>query len=293
MKLIVPHYYQAFRCIAGDCRHSCCIGWEIDIDGDSLARYADVPGQMGQRLHQHIDWETGCFRLGEGERCPFLNQDGLCDIIIHQGEDALCQICADHPRFRNFLSDRVEMGLGLCCEAAAELILMHQDRVTFLTLEDDGGQEKPDEAFLALRKRLLDVAQDRSMPIRQRVQRIMDIDCDMDEWAEVLLSLERLDESWAGYILRLRQQEQPIPAKYETPLEQLLVYLIYRHLAGAAEDGRVAARVAYCCMIWQLLARMLRDDLPALCRMYSSEIEYSDENMLAILDHIDENMFDS
>ena len=32
MKIIAPNYYPAFRCIADKCRHSCCIGWEIDID---------------------------------------------------------------------------------------------------------------------------------------------------------------------------------------------------------------------------------------------------------------------
>lgn len=32
MKLRKPDYYDRFRCIAGACKDSCCIGWEIDID---------------------------------------------------------------------------------------------------------------------------------------------------------------------------------------------------------------------------------------------------------------------
>ena len=32
MKLIAPDYYNKFSCIADKCRHSCCVGWEIDID---------------------------------------------------------------------------------------------------------------------------------------------------------------------------------------------------------------------------------------------------------------------
>jgi lysine-N-methylase len=34
MKLIAPDTYPEFCCIADRCRHSCCIGWEIDVDPD-------------------------------------------------------------------------------------------------------------------------------------------------------------------------------------------------------------------------------------------------------------------
>ena len=30
MTVTVPSYYKDFKCIADKCRHSCCIGWEID-----------------------------------------------------------------------------------------------------------------------------------------------------------------------------------------------------------------------------------------------------------------------
>lgn len=292
MKLIVPDYYPAFRCIAGACQHSCCIGWEIDVDQDSMERFSRVEGELGQRLRENIDRENGCFRLGEGERCPFLNQEGLCDLIIGLGEDCLCQICADHPRFRNFLADRTEMGLGLCCEAAAELILMQQEPVGFRTLEDDGGDETPDGPFLAFREKLLGLVQDRSLPMVQRVENMLGacgiaLQIDYAHWADFLMELERLDESWAQVLQRLYEPEQPVDDRWKIPLEQLMVYLLFRHLAGALEDGDVQGRVAYCALMWQLLRRMLRDDLCELARLYSSEIEYSDENLDAILEEID------
>ena len=291
MKLIVPDYYPQFRCIAGACRHSCCIGWEIDVDEDSRARYAQVQGDIGRRLQESIDQENGCFRLGEDEHCPFLNKEGLCDLIIALGEDSLCQICADHPRFRNFLSDRTEMGLGMCCEAAAELILSRQEPMTLLCLEDDGGAEEADGAFLAFREKLLAIIQDRSRPMAQRVERMLQacgvtLKVDAAQWADFLITLERLDDAWANALQRLHEPPQPVDDQWEIPLEQLMGYLLFRHLAGAMEDGDVQGRVAYCALVWQLLRRMLRDDLPEICRLYSSEIEYSDENMDAILEHI-------
>lgn len=140
MKLIVPDYYPRFRCIAGDCRHSCCIGWEIDIDEDTLETYKAAEGELGRRLREHIDFDSDCphFITGADGRCPFLNGDNLCDLIIGMGEETLCGICDLHPRFRNDFSDRTEMGLGLCCEEAARLILTHTDPITLITLEDDG-----------------------------------------------------------------------------------------------------------------------------------------------------------
>ena len=83
MQNAYPDYYPLFRCIADRCRHNCCIGWEIDVDGDSIAAYDQIGGEMGERLHKCIDrsGEMPHFILGEQERCPFLNGKNLCVCI--------------------------------------------------------------------------------------------------------------------------------------------------------------------------------------------------------------------
>ena len=168
-----PSYYKNFRCIAGACRHSCCIGWEIDVDDDTLREYRRHPDIL-----RHIDTsaEPAHFRLTADERCPFLNKCGLCEIILRHGEDALCQICADHPRFRNFYDSRLETGLGLCCEAAARLILGTTDRVTLEILGNEAENEPESEeetAFFALRDRLFAIAQDRTKSVRERMDALL------------------------------------------------------------------------------------------------------------------------
>lgn len=155
MKLIAPEYYTKFHCIADKCRHSCCVGWGIAIDPDKLVYYRSIEGEFGARLQKGIAEadDAAQFILDDEERCPFLNRTGLCDMITALGEDALCQICRDHPRFRNFYADRTEIGLGLCCEAAGELILSQQEKLTLITLEDDGAADLPDiadESLLSL-----------------------------------------------------------------------------------------------------------------------------------------------
>ena len=77
---IFPDYYKNFKCIAGACCHSCCIGWEIDIDPDTLCRFDSLEGEFGERVRGSICREdTTHFLLSEDERCPFLNACGLCD----------------------------------------------------------------------------------------------------------------------------------------------------------------------------------------------------------------------
>lgn len=304
MRTIVPSYYHQFCCIAGACRHSCCIGWEIDIDEETLAQYRTLPGALGEQLRDGIE-ETADgahFRLGEDERCPMLRGDGLCEIICQQGEGALCQICADHPRFRFEMADRTEMGLGLCCEAAAALILAQTEPPKLTVLDDDGAEEPsdPDETdMLALRDTMTDALFDNRQPLAQRIGRICAlVDADMDEtplpvWAERLAGLERLDEAWSAQLTCLAQPpKQPLddPA-WELPFLQLAAYFLFRHLPGALDDGLYAERTLFALLSCRILHRLLAmqenptlEALAELARMYSAEIEYSDENLQAVLD---------
>ena len=143
MQIYAPSYYKKFRCIASACRHTCCVGWEIAVDEESLPRFAADP-----LVAPYLETgDTPHIRLLSGERCPFLREDGLCEMILQNGEDSLCQICRDHPRFRNFWSDRVEIGLGLVCEEAARLIFSETEPLTLVPLGNDETEETaPDEA---------------------------------------------------------------------------------------------------------------------------------------------------
>lgn len=140
MKTIAPSYYGGFSCIAEKCRHTCCRGWEIDIDDERLDEYLANPLTAA-----HIELKPAAhFVLGEDERCPFLDGRGLCGLITGYGEDYLCQICRDHPRFRNFWSDRVEIGLGLVCEEAGRIILGSELPMELKVIDDDGIAEVQD-----------------------------------------------------------------------------------------------------------------------------------------------------
>ena len=276
MNVIVPDYYKDFECIADRCRHSCCIGWEIDIDDVTLSHYESIKGDFGKRLKENISLEdTPHFRLTEDERCPFLDECGLCDIIKTLGKDALCQICDDHPRFKNYYPDRTEIGLGLCCEAAAELILGKKEK-TYLV-----GSIKSD-TFTAFRDRIFSILQDRSVPLDKRADKMLSL-CGgefphktADEWRDIYLSLERLDDEWENCLNII--SDFSFSDGNDVPYEQLLVYFIYRHLTPDCDLSKTAVFAVLSYRIIRAIAGDSFEKLLNVARMYSSEIEYSDEN---------------
>ena len=305
---IYPDYYKSFRCIAHKCRHNCCIGWEIGIDEDTLAKYQSTEGTLGERLRQHTDPADACFILPESKRCPFLNSCNLCDIIIEGGEEMLSVICREHPRFHTNLPGRVESGLGLCCEEAARIILSNRAPVTFIC---EGGEDNCDDEIIILRDRIIGILQNRSISVDERVSGMLALSNreepsgTLSDLADFLLSLERLNESWTDMLLLLKDKGDEADMstfdlfmkEREYEYEQLLVYLIYRHFAVFStleEAACVAAFAALCYRIIKALGAVIfarkgsftLEDQVELVRLFSSEVEYSDENLTAVLEEL-------
>lgn len=304
MLYIFPDYYNEFKCINSKCRHNCCIGWEIDIDSDTLDYYDTVQGKIGRRLNKNIDrGSIPHFILDEKERCPFLNDLNLCDIIIELGEEHICDICTDHPRFRNELPGRIETGLGLCCEEAARLILGKKESVKF------DGINNSDDDIIILRNKIISVLQNRAKAIPDRIADMLLL-CDtslpdksLDEWIDILLSLERLDPKWTQTLLTLKEKRyiadfemfDSFMIERQPEYEQLLVYFIYRHFANAYDMTDAAARACFAAFGYFVMRaigavmysenrRFVFEDQIEISRMFSSEIEYSQENLDYLLD---------
>ena len=138
MILRVPDYYENFQCTASFCKDSCCIGWEINIDEDTHAFYANTKGEFGNRLREHMyqneDGEFS-FRLGKKGRCPFLNSANLCDICIHMGEEALSEVCTEYPRFSLWYEDVLQKCLSLSCEEVGRMLFSKETPVMFIEME--------------------------------------------------------------------------------------------------------------------------------------------------------------
>ena len=302
MKTIQPDFYEDFHCAAGRCAHSCCVGWEIDIDEDSFAYYSRMDGKIGEELRKNISTEPlPHFILEGGERCPFLNESGLCRLILRLGEDSLCDICREHPRFYNEFSDRTEAGLGLCCEEAVRLLLEGEGPLGFICC-DDGGEESPsaeESALFALREQIFSALHDSSRSLYSCMASCAEL-CGlsmpklaMPEWAEFYLGLERLDPAWTDALQLLADRGGEVVLRESLDgikYRRIAAYFVYRHFASAGSPPRASELLAFAILSTAMVCALeaLGMDCGEALRLYSAEIEYSDENISLILNKIRE-----
>ena len=239
MKTYAPNYYKKFHCIAGECRHSCCIGWDVYLDDETLEKYETLGGEIGKRVRAHLcEKEDGtCFEMCEDGRCPMLNEQGLCDIILEKGEDLISEICTEHPRFYNFFSDRAEVGLGLSCEEAARIILSQTENFSLILLDDDENEEKTaerDAKFFAFREKIFDVLQNGKTPIDERAKKMLAAAGakfprkNSREWVGILRGLEIMDPAWEkdlGVLCAPCFGNGDV-SEHDTAFEKLLIYFV-------------------------------------------------------------------
>lgn len=299
MKEYRLNYCQNFKCIADKCKHTCCAGWEMNIDQKTLDLYKNHKSSFSDTLNQGINFKKSKFKADKNKRCAFLNDKNLCEIIINLGENSLCQVCADHPRFRSFFDDRIETGLGFCCEEATRIILSYNDKITPVLTFDDKVNTQLDftqKNLLEFRKKALEVIQDRKTSINDRIQNLLK-ECRFDfnsnnikKIVKTFLCFEIVDITWTKTLKGIKNTLifRATDEKYSLIAEQFLVNSIYRHLSDAEDTLWVRARTIACVISWWLLLNIIEqnplkaDDYESIVdivRAYSVEVEYSNKNL--------------
>ena len=296
MKMFAPPYYLKFKCIAGRCRHSCCVGWEIDIDTDTLARYESCEGRYAQKIKNSIEYHgVPHFRLN-GERCPHLSDNGLCSIICELSEEWLSDICREHPRFYNDTPLGKEVGLGMSCEEAARLILNEENYWQLAEVGTVDGEDIPMQFdTVAERESIYGLLSNENIPYRDRLRLLWDkygaspkLLSD-NEWQDIFASLEYLCES-DRELFSVYSTDEATPAGYEKALERFLAYLIYRHASSKGTEGGLRASLGFAFVLERLFASLIKNEgkpdaerVIEIARIISEEIEYSEENTDSIM----------
>lgn len=177
MKNTFPIYYKKFACIADKCPDTCCAGWEIVVDGESLDRYKTLKSGYGDKIRSLItvDGDGDSIFISQNGRCPFLLDSGFCEMYKELGHENLCLTCRKFPRFTNVFGARTETGISLSCPEAARLIFESDSPITFTTEETDGAIVPSDfdaELYFTLlnaRKKAIDILQHREFSVEHRV----------------------------------------------------------------------------------------------------------------------------
>ncbi len=131
-----PTYYHDFHCINKDCPDTCCGGWNISIDPESLKRYRrilkspdtlNLPDSFLRRFKKSIDFRHSCIHLSNGY-CPLLTKNNLCGMYLHLGSGSLCKTCHTYPRHQEEFGSLREISLSLSCPEAARIILSQKTK---------------------------------------------------------------------------------------------------------------------------------------------------------------------
>lgn len=309
MILTFPTFYRDFKCIANRCTDSCCIGWEIDIDSAAYDKYRLMPDDFQKNIA--VCDGVAHFVLTQDERCPFLQKDGLCKIILEHSEDMLCDICREHPRFYEWYGEYKDAGVGLCCEEAVRLLLESEKALEYETVEtqeisDDDTPEDICKSVFELRKSLFSIINDRSLTLSDRIERCFlkigakDViaPCSADEFfaecVEIAKEMSPFDELWEKYILCLEALDfQEVKERINKALsenqiryEKSLSYFVFRHFIKACFDGDLLSHFKFAVImtILEMLIDCVNGDLLFNTRYLSKQIEYSEENIDALTD---------
>ena len=253
MKLRVPDYYNEFRCLANKCKHTCCIGWEIDIDEDTYEHYQMVEGEFGERLKKNMN--TGkehYFKLQEG-RCPFLNKKNLCDIILELGEEALSEVCTQYPRFTLEYGNVMEKYMALSCEEVGRLVFESEKPFAYVEMEseelsEDCDVEMKSEESAAYMNQDLDEEKVTSDEIVSAVEKAREVVFEIVGCRDVTIE-QRLCQclNFSEQVqLRINRQEYGEVLRFAKSWKEENQYItIHRNQTESSQQSYFEARVKY------------------------------------------------
>lgn len=296
MKVRVPSFFDQFKCIAGACPDSCCQGWEIDADADSLSYYQSIADcAIKRRIESVLDKDefgNTVFRLAGKKRCPFLNEQNLCDIHIALGAEHTPYTCRTFPRFINDFGSLREVGLSFSCPVAAELMFDLQCKFDFT--ESDNAlppvlNDIDAQLYFQLtrsRRQAYAIIQNQEHPVNERLCELLDyaaaLQKEIGEVPEASLEMdffdvfrnpERIHPQWISKV--------NAPAAAAVPntawAENIAMYFLFRYFLSAVHDRDVLS-VAKMAAVGVLIPTYFGQDSWTI-HLWSKETEHSDVNM--------------
>lgn len=295
MILRTPSFYKDFKCIAGDCPDSCCQGWEVDADEQSLEYYKTLTGDIRKKIDSVLDKDefgNTIFRLAHKKRCPFLNQENLCDMHIAIGGEHTPYTCRMFPRFINDFGGTREMGVSFSCPVASDMMWELTEPMHFVDELNDLPPELNEidaQTYFYLtkaRKKAFDIVQDRSLPVNQRLIKLLDfgveIQQDLEEYQEgdnpiaffdVFRNPELINPQWLERV----ENGSAKPVSDEVFNENIASYFIFRYFLTAVNDYDVLSKIKMA-VIGVLIVTYFGEDSWTI-HLWSKETEHSQYNM--------------
>jgi len=280
--------YNEFRCKADKCKHSCCKGWEIDIDEDTLEYYKDLDTELGNEILQNIQEEEDThFKLTDDDRCPFLKDNGLCKLIEELGEDGLCDICRLHPRFFEDINDYSLAGVGLSCEKVTELIF-EKKSLDFIICDS----QKKIDIYELLKLLDINISHD-SLDLSKMIPDYLE-EGKIENVLDIFSNTVPIDDKWKNEVLLIKSDYKKLLEGFDSKdidiekYEITYQYILFRQLELIEQYGteKIIDYAIYSIIFIILYARLFHDDIEAV-RRWSEQIEYNEDNINTLINELE------
>ena len=158
-----------------------------------------------------------------------------------------------------------------------------------------------------MRRQIFDILEDKNLNLSEKFEEIAsmagtDTKTELFENLPYLFeNLEYMETDVLALVEGTVDASDDIITRFEHEFQNLAVYFVFRHFTDALDDGMYAQRLLFALLSVKAVATMCKkhlqltknftpDDLFDFVRIYSTEIEYSDKNILDILDKITEKL---
>ena len=119
------------------------------------------------------------FKLKGKKRCAMLNDHNLCDLYTALGEEALCEVCTEYPRFSLIYGDVEQKALSLSCEEVGRILFERTEPEKLVDIElpgncDDGEDDPAYVAFMEwVQQESVNILQNRTHNIPERMREFL------------------------------------------------------------------------------------------------------------------------
>lgn len=317
-KIKTPSFAGGFVCLAGSCPDTCCKGWDIAVDDETLAFYRSLKSDSITK-NIIVDEDGDHVLKFVNGVCPFLDSGKLCGIQKQYGAERICRACREFPRITQDYTEFEERLLTLACPEAARLMIVESGDFSFIDRfqieRSDNGYDRDLMNFL-LRFRYLtagifrengDFSEKlgRAYALTAAVQRLIDNDdltaepvlCKIEPPdTETIFALHRcadvMDASWLDEIEAAKGSPVSPSACLCGELSRLALYYIGRYYLTAVSSYDVITTMIRLHCAAEVCAALISyekcENDPArralIYQKYSKEIEHSDENLEAFED---------
>ncbi|EOU1670879.1 flagellin lysine-N-methylase [Clostridium perfringens] len=141
----IPKYMNDFKCIGPNCIDTCCAGWDINIDENTFKKYESDKGNLKELINGKYlknsesgdSFNYGFMKITKDNKCPFLNDNLLCEIHGKCGEENLSITCRRYPRVFNIIDDIYEKSGLPSCEEICSKAFLNKEKMEFIEIAEE------------------------------------------------------------------------------------------------------------------------------------------------------------